>query len=306
MGRIRSAKPELLDDEKAATLADDAWRLWVSSWLLADDYGNFRADAQLVQSRVFWGRPGVPPDTAALLRLLGELEFFEFYSVRGQRYAHIRTWRNHQKVDHPGKPLCPGPDLSDQGPNGSTVGERSTDSRGSREDRAPDRDLDQDQEKDQEKEKEGNPREGARKPGSVDTSLQNSTPDPRQPHSPPDLFEATLGSFNLAWKIRYGVDYKPTPKDRAQLGRFLQTLTRDEAAALPDLFLGYLRDEDPFVADKQRHSLTWFVSGGGWNKHRTKAPAPAAKGSAREREERNGQAAASWLRRKRGGGNAGG
>ena len=45
-GRIRSIKPELLDDEVAAGLSDAAWRLFVSSWILADDHGCFRAGAR--------------------------------------------------------------------------------------------------------------------------------------------------------------------------------------------------------------------------------------------------------------------
>ena len=52
-GRIRSIKPELLEDEKAAALSDAAWRLFVSSWLLADDYGCFRAGPRYLAALVW-------------------------------------------------------------------------------------------------------------------------------------------------------------------------------------------------------------------------------------------------------------
>ena len=42
-GRIRTIKPELLDDAVTAGLSDMAFRLFVSSIVLADDYGRLRA-----------------------------------------------------------------------------------------------------------------------------------------------------------------------------------------------------------------------------------------------------------------------
>lgn len=290
MARIRSAKPELLDDEKAAQLPDDAWRLWVSSWLLADDYGNFRADPAFVQGRVFWGRPGPPSDTAALLRRLGVDEFLQFYSVRGQRYAHIRTWVVHQKVDHPGKPLCPGPELADQdgggdsGGGGGTPGDqRSTDSESPRETLARTSRL-----------------TGTGTGTGTPIRTRTETKGPR----PPSLFEQLLEQFGTAWSAKYSEPYTPTPGDRSQLGRLLRSLkTPDEASALPALFAAYLRDGDPFVADKQRHSLAFFCTSGGLNKYRTKPPAPTSRpraNGAREREERSNEATERWLARKGG------
>jgi hypothetical protein len=146
MARIRSVKPELLEDEKTALLPHDTWRLFVSSLLLADDYGNLRASPLLVHGAVFWAHAGV--DVARMLRELGDAGLLKFYSVNGQRYAHINGWSKHQKVDHPGKPLCPGPEKGEPEGNGGDGGhggeQRSTDSRKSREDLAPDRDRDRD------------------------------------------------------------------------------------------------------------------------------------------------------------------
>jgi len=138
MARIRTVKPELLEDEKTGPLAHDTWRLYVSTWLVADDYGNFRASPLLVHGVIFWAHAGV--DVARMLRELGDAGLLVFYTVRGQRYAHITGWSKHQKVDHPGKPLCPGPDQGDTGEGSGgdggptdSGGTRSTDSRESRE-----------------------------------------------------------------------------------------------------------------------------------------------------------------------------
>jgi hypothetical protein len=109
-GRIRSIKPELLDDELAAGLSDAAWRLWISSWLLADDYGNARAGEKYLAAQVWH-------DTSKkVARPLGELiekGFVEPYSCDGQRYVHIRGWTKHQRIDNAGKARMPAPDSDD-------------------------------------------------------------------------------------------------------------------------------------------------------------------------------------------------
>ncbi len=113
-GRIRSIKPEVLEDEHAASLSDAAWRLWVSMWTLADDYGNLRVTPKWLGAQVFWGRQE-PPDVGALVAELaapkadGRPGLIAVYVVNGQSYAHITGW-HHQKVDKPGKPRCPGPE----------------------------------------------------------------------------------------------------------------------------------------------------------------------------------------------------
>jgi hypothetical protein len=135
---------------------------------------------------------------------------------------------------------------------------------------------------------------------------QREEKEPRESARPPQLFELVLDGFGQAWAGRYGEPYTPTPGDRSHLGRLLRSLkTPETASALPALFAAYLRDEDPFVVEKQRHSLSFFCTSGGLNKYRTKVPGgvsrPRANG-AREREERGNEAAAKWLSRKEGSG----
>lgn len=107
MSRIRSLKPEWLDDEMLAMASSDARVLSVGLILLADDYGNGRAGAPLLAGRTF---PGKPIET--LTRSLGELvsiRYVRLYDLDGQRYFSIRTWAEHQRVDKPGAPKVPGP-----------------------------------------------------------------------------------------------------------------------------------------------------------------------------------------------------
>lgn len=105
-GRIRTLKPELLEDAKTAGLSDTAFRLFVSAILLADDYGNLRAEPGYLRGQIWWKRE----PSAAFDAALDELApLVALYEVNGQRYGHIRGWTKHQRVDRPGKPRCPPP-----------------------------------------------------------------------------------------------------------------------------------------------------------------------------------------------------
>lgn len=107
-GRIRTIKPEILEDERSAGLSSDAWRLWVSMWLLADDHGRLRGNHQYLEGQIFW----LAKPRESLARLLESLEMADLvirYEVNGQKYIEIPNWSKHQRVDHPGKPRVPPP-----------------------------------------------------------------------------------------------------------------------------------------------------------------------------------------------------
>lgn len=118
-GRIRTIKPEMLEDERTAGLSDRAFRLWIGMLMLADDTGRLRADPRYLLGHVFWCAPGYEDSAKAredLARAREELlqgDLVLAYRVRGQEYAVIRSWRKHQKIDHPSAPKCPGPDEAD-------------------------------------------------------------------------------------------------------------------------------------------------------------------------------------------------
>jgi hypothetical protein len=108
-GRIRSIKPETLEDERPAALSDSSWRLWVSMWLVVDDHGNCRASASWLAGQVWWAHDQ-PPDVEALLAELEAAGSIRRYVVRGQAYAHVERWERHQRIDNAGKSRVPAPD----------------------------------------------------------------------------------------------------------------------------------------------------------------------------------------------------
>ena len=107
-GRIRSIKPEVLDDERVCALSDEAWRLWVSTWLLADDYGNLRAGDRYLASQV-WQDSGRAARINGLLVELRAAGRLYLYESGGERFAHIENWEKHQRIDNAGRPRVPSP-----------------------------------------------------------------------------------------------------------------------------------------------------------------------------------------------------
>lgn len=115
-GRIRTLKPELLEDERVAGLSSHAFRLFVGCILLADDHGNLRLRVGLLAGAIFWRlleeNQLVIGDIEDALREItspdgGRPGLLTPYRVRGQIYAHVSGWEKHQKVDHPGAPRMP-------------------------------------------------------------------------------------------------------------------------------------------------------------------------------------------------------
>lgn len=107
MSRIRSIKPEWLDDELLTGSSDAARVLSIALICLADDYGNGRAGRIWLASRVFPGRPLETIDDA--LSELVRVRYVQLYEVDGQRFFAIRTWDKNQRVDKPGLPKVPRP-----------------------------------------------------------------------------------------------------------------------------------------------------------------------------------------------------
>lgn len=110
--RIRSLKPELIEDEKVSPLSDAAFRLFVSLITLADDHGNVRADVRWLQGQVWWAHAS-PPNVLAVLAELAKASLIEPYGVRGGTYVHLRGWDKHQRIDNAGKNKVPLPNDSD-------------------------------------------------------------------------------------------------------------------------------------------------------------------------------------------------
>lgn len=137
MGRIRCIKPEVNEDELVAGLSSDAWRLWVSMWTFSDDQGTCRASPRYLKAKVFWARDPVAP-IESLLEELVAARRVKLYAVEGERFASVRNFGKHQRIDKPGPPKYPGPDEldaeadDDAGPardDSRTLQERSTTTR---------------------------------------------------------------------------------------------------------------------------------------------------------------------------------
>ena len=102
-GRIRTIKPEWLEDEIA--LQDSDTRVAsIGLILLADDHGRGRANEVILGSAIF---PGSHEKIRETLARLSRLGFLSLYEVRGQVYFQIMNWARHQRVDKPGKPRVP-------------------------------------------------------------------------------------------------------------------------------------------------------------------------------------------------------
>lgn len=108
-GRIRSIKPELLEDAVTASLSDMGSRLFIAMILLADDYGRLRAEPGWLMGQVYWARTKAISVEKFLEAMRELVPLIQFYEVNGQRYAQIRNWAKHQRVDKPGKPRVPPP-----------------------------------------------------------------------------------------------------------------------------------------------------------------------------------------------------
>lgn len=106
MSRIRTIKPEWLDDEIARS-SDAARVLSVGLILVSDDSGRGLADPEFLHYRIF---PGKPIATLATgLIGLAAIRYVGFYEVASKKYFALRNWLKHQRIEHPSDPKTPPP-----------------------------------------------------------------------------------------------------------------------------------------------------------------------------------------------------
>ena len=137
-GRIRTVKPEWLEDELLAGASDEARVLSIALILMADDHGRGRASIAVIASGAW--RYEMERDEGAratetlakasrALRELVEIGFARLYEVSRQRYYELPNWTRHQRVDKPGQPRVPLPVEAES----STISQSDSDSRDRRE-----------------------------------------------------------------------------------------------------------------------------------------------------------------------------
>jgi hypothetical protein len=113
MGRIRTIKPELPQDEGLARCSVEARYLWLMTFTIADDEGRFRASPLFLKQLFPYDESVTGRD---LSRLLGELSTnrrLALYTVRGEAFGEVVNWRKHQKIDRPTPSRLPGPSEAD-------------------------------------------------------------------------------------------------------------------------------------------------------------------------------------------------
>lgn len=272
MGRIRTIKPELLEDQRTATLNDAQWRLFVSLILLADDYGNLRAHPIQLSGAAFWGSDPARP-TRALLDKLVEVGLVALYEVSGQPYAHLIGWRKHQRVDRPGTPKCPPPEGSPGAPRGADAGDsresREDAANGSRDSREPSAESENTQGSGQIVEFES-PTRIPREPLATDLDLDREGDQEGKGNRKGGvaiwLAKDWFAAFKLAWATSYAaLSYWAIPADGKATGDLEEILSRlaptDALAAqerAPAMFSEFLAQDSRQIREA-RHPWAWFV-----------------------------------------------
>jgi hypothetical protein len=109
VSRIRSIKPEWLEDERLALASPVARVMSIALITLADDEGRGRGNVTTLGGRVFPGSENPREDSAKALEELARLRYVVLYEVDGQAYFAIRNWAKHQKVDKPTASRLPAP-----------------------------------------------------------------------------------------------------------------------------------------------------------------------------------------------------
>lgn len=113
MPRIRSIKPEFWKSEAIAAHTFRARLTFIGLWTYVDDNGVGLDNPKLVAAELF-ALEDDPRETLANVRedlaSLAAAGRITRYTVEGKAYLAITNWREHQKIDRPGKPRYPEPD----------------------------------------------------------------------------------------------------------------------------------------------------------------------------------------------------
>lgn len=116
-GRIRSVKPEVHLDEELWDLEErtgfPAFRAFVGLWNYADREGRFEWRARALKAVIL---PYWQGDMERLLNALAETGFVTKYEVDGRMFGAVRTFTEHQSVNHkePESKIPPPPNTRDE------------------------------------------------------------------------------------------------------------------------------------------------------------------------------------------------
>jgi hypothetical protein len=113
MPRIRTVKPEFWNDEKLGQEPESIMLTYIGIWNFSDDYGVVKANHLWLKNQIYPYKSNLRIDVfSTWLNRLVELEALIPFTYRGESFFCIRTFRKHQKVDHPSKARnCPEDEL---------------------------------------------------------------------------------------------------------------------------------------------------------------------------------------------------
>jgi hypothetical protein len=102
MARIRTIKPQHVNDKELSKIPLQAHLFWVLSWCFSDDEGVMENDALLLKSQIFPRRTDIRVEQVQQwIDHLIKARFIIPFTHEGEGYLLHRTFKNHQKIDRP-------------------------------------------------------------------------------------------------------------------------------------------------------------------------------------------------------------
>lgn len=116
MARIRSLKPEIVEDQALGRCSIGAQLTFDRLITQADDHGRFRASPELLKGKLFPYLVDLTTrEVGGWVDELVDAGVVRTYTVRQQDFGYLTQWAKHQRIDNAAKPLHPGPDEADGG-----------------------------------------------------------------------------------------------------------------------------------------------------------------------------------------------
>lgn len=102
MARNRMIKPEAFSDAKLSSVSRDARYTFIGMWVFSDDFGVVKGNIRWLISQVYEEDETVTQELMeSWLADLVDKHFLIPFEADGKQYYYIKSWKKHQKVDHP-------------------------------------------------------------------------------------------------------------------------------------------------------------------------------------------------------------
>lgn len=97
-------KPDFWNDEKLGKESESIQLTFIGTWNFSDDYGVVRANPVWLKNQIYPYKETLRIDTfSKWLDALERMEMLIKFTLRGEQYYFIRTFRLHQSVEKPSK-----------------------------------------------------------------------------------------------------------------------------------------------------------------------------------------------------------